>query len=125
MEKKTKNSRNYFDYQELLSLALEKVQKDPFWLTYADKLENMSFNQKLFAEEIKSCAFDAYSETMFGSNEGIWTDVIFLTQNGPVRVLSLKTLYTSKSSYLMMAHMGALFSYAVREVVNENLDRFD
>ena len=75
--------------------------------------------------EIVSEAFDSFSITTFGSNEGIYTD-FYIEYQGKEKIclLTAKTLGTTKEYYVNMHEMAADVGYKFNEFVCKNLDNF-
>lgn len=75
--------------------------------------------------EIVSEAFDSFSITTFGSSEGIYTDFYIEYQGKEkIRLLTAKTLGTTKEYYVNMHEMAADVDYKFDEFIRKNLDKF-
>ncbi len=77
-------------------------------------------------EPIKSEEFVVYAYTTFGSNEGIYTDIIFrdFWTHKQTSLLCMKTLGTSEQDYLNMSILGARLSHRLIKFVDANIEQF-
>ena len=75
--------------------------------------------------EIKKETFDVFSITEFGSNEGIYTS-FYIDYPGEkrIRLMTAKTLGSSKEDYVNMHMMAANVCYSFYKFVVRNIDYF-
>ena len=129
---KPKNLVNCFTIIELITAAFELAFDDAeFVNAMADaNLEYRQYSSMIDVEcpnLVTRCNFDCYSRTVFGSNEGVYTDIVFCGGDWDAGkdIYVFKTLDTSKDAYVAMSKIGALLAYYVTKVIRDNLDRFN
>lgn len=128
-----KAKSKYFTFAELSKAALQRAKEDPLWTELTDSDGScpldyaMSRTDSKSEQHIKTCDFDALGCAYFGGCEGIYARVFMHpVPDGSERILvTLKTLYEDKDAFMVMQRLAGLVAYYVREIVNENLDRFD
>lgn len=126
--------RTYFTAKELFDRAVARAKEDSRWGELGDPeafFDYISFTDKYEKTLIKSCQWDPIYDVTYGTSEGIYADIVlvgYVTGNDkPERmtIATFKTLSTGRDPYLTMGFYVGLVCYYIRQIVNEDLERFD
>ena len=127
-------SQNYMTDRELANEALRRAEADPMWaeLTAQTPLETCGLGYPLRVKDptpLVRANFETTAHAVFGGNEGIYARVNLMPDPRPNErgsaIIYMKTLNDSKQDFLNMQILGGLVAYHAREVVNENIHRFN
>lgn len=128
--------KNYFTVEELVAKGYERALADPRWHDAVKRAMLMGefkmcphpFTNK---RKILSCAFDPIGQVMFGTNEGIIATVSlagtteeFVKQQDK-EIFLIKSYNTDEETFLALGTCANIICYHIRQIANENMERFD
>ena len=125
-----KTKRKKWNARELFLMVNELLRAEHVYPE--DLLEYSSAGSG--SEMILSEQFDIIPRVVHGQNEGIYMDILLVTNDNArvfsnhkpsIRLGTFKTLRTDKEAYVRMSTLGAEFVYALSEYVNNNMDEFN
>lgn len=128
--------KNYFTVEELVAKGYERALADPRWHDTIKRSMlmgefKMCPHPFMHKRKILSCAFDPIGQVMFGTNEGIIATVSLVgtteefVKPQDKEVFLIKSLHADEETFLAMGTCANVIAYHIRQVVNENLGRFD